>query len=239
MRHHKLALAILAALATAVPAVSHADVAFNVGAVTDYRYRGISQTRLKPALQGGVDFSQGGFYLGAWASTIKWIKDFNGDASVELDLYGGYKGEISKELSYDLGVLTYQYPSNKLSPSANTTEIYGALTFGPATLKYSHAVTDTFGNLDSKNSFYLDASATFDVGGYSVVPHIGHQKIKGPLSSPATYTDYSLTVSRDFSGLVVSLALVGTDADKSFYSSPVNGKELGKAGVVLGLKYNF
>ena len=238
--NRKTLLAAALALAGALPAVSYADVAFNVGVTSDYRYRGISQSRLKPALQGGVDYSNGPFYLGAWASSIKWIKDFGGDADVEIDLYGGYKGEITKELTYDVGVLTYQYPSNKLNPSANTTEIYGALTYGPATLKYSHAVTDTFANLDSKNSYYLDLSATFDAGsGFSVVPHIGYQKIKGPLYDPGSYTDYSLTVSKDFSGLVVSAALVGTDADKSFYASPVNGKFLGKAGLVVGVKYNF
>ena len=97
---------------------------------SDYRYRGISQTRVKPALQAGVDYSSGPFYVGAWASNIKWIKDLGGDASIEVDLYGGLKGELSKELSYDVGLLTYQYPSNKLNPSANTTELYGALTTG-------------------------------------------------------------------------------------------------------------
>jgi uncharacterized protein (TIGR02001 family) len=235
-----LAAAAIATLGTTVPAVSHADVAFNVGAFTDYRYRGISQTRTKPALQGGVDFTQGGFYLGAWASTIKWVKDFGGDADVEIDLYGGYKGELTKGLGYDVGVLTYIYPSNDLSPSADTTEIYGALTYGPATLKYSHAVTNTFANPDSKNSYYLDLSASFDLGGgLMLTPHIGYQKITGLFSSVGSYTDYALTLSKDFSGLVVSGAIVGTDADKSFYSSPVNGKELGKTTLVLGLKYNF
>jgi uncharacterized protein (TIGR02001 family) len=233
-------LAALVVAATAVPAVSYADLAFNVGAVSDYRYRGISQSRLKPALQGGIDWSQDGFYVGTWASTIKWIEDFGGDANVEIDVYGGYKGEIAKGLGYDVGVLTYIYPNNDLSPSANTTEIYGALTFGPATLKYSHALTNTFANADSKNSFYVDASATFEVGGgVTLTPHIGYQKIKGPFDPVATYTDYSLTAAKDFSGLVVSLAVVGTDADKSFYSSPVNGKFLGKTGAVLGVKYNF
>ena len=236
----KSLLACTAALLTAVPAVSYADVAFNVGAFSDYRYRGISQTRVKPALQAGVDFSQGAFYLGAWASNIKWIKDLGGDANVEIDLYGGIKGEISKELTYDVGVLTYQYPSNKLSPSANTTEIYGALTYGPATLKYSHAVTNTFANPDSKNSYYLDLSAGFDIGnGMTLTPHIGYQKITGLYSDPGSYTDYALTLSKDFSGLVVSGAIVGTDADKSFYFSPVNGKELGKTSLVVGVKYNF
>jgi uncharacterized protein (TIGR02001 family) len=222
--------------APVLPSVAHADLAFNVGAVTDYRYRGISQTRVKPALQGGVDFTSGGLYVGAWASTIKWIEDAGGDASYELDLYGGYKGEITKGVSYDIGVLRYQYPSTGV---ANTTEIYGAITYGPATVKYSHSLTDTFGNPDSKSSYYLDLSAGFDVGGWTVTPHIGYQRIEGPFSSVGSYTDYSVTVSKDFSGFLLSAAVVGTDADKGFYSSPVNGKELGKAGLVLGVKYSF
>jgi uncharacterized protein (TIGR02001 family) len=240
--YKKSLLALTAAVATALPAVSYAELAFNVGAVTDYRFRGISQSRAKPALQGGVDYSAGPFYAGAWASSIKWIKDIpgGGNADVEIDLYGGIKGALTKQLSYDVGVLTYQYPSNKLNPSANTTEIYGALGYGPATLKYSHAVTDTFGNSDSENSYYLDLSAGFDLGsGLILTPHIGYQKIKGPSSGPASYTDVALTLSKDFSGLVVSGSIIATDADKTFYVSPVNGKELGKTTLVLGVKYNF
>jgi uncharacterized protein (TIGR02001 family) len=231
-----LAAATLAAtLGSVVPTVASADVAFNVGVVSDYRYRGISQTRLKPAVQGGIDYTQGGFYVGTWASTIKWIKDAGGDADVEIDVYGGYKGEITPGLGYDVGVLTYVYPSNDLSPSADTTEIYGALTYGPATLKYSHAVTNLFGFSDSKNSYYLDLSAGFDIGsGLTLTPHIGYQKVKNV--SGASYTDYSLAISKDFNGLVPSLAIVGTDNDN--YRGP-NNKNLGKAGLVLGLKYNF
>jgi len=226
-------LAVAATLAAAaIPTIASAQLAFNVGAVTDYRYRGLSQSQLKPALQGGVDYTAGGFYVGAWASTIRWVKKSGGDANVEIDLYAGYKGEIAKDFGYDVGVLTYIYPSNKLSPSANTTELYGALTFGPATLKYSHAVTNTFAFADSKNSGYLDLSATFEVMGVSLTPHVGHQSIKH--NSASSYTDYSLTVSKDFNGLVPSLAVVGTDAD--FY---LDGKKISKTGVVLGLKYNF
>jgi uncharacterized protein (TIGR02001 family) len=225
---------------TAAPA-AFAQLSFNVGAVSDYRYRGISQTRLKPAIQGGVDYAdKSGFYVGAWASNIKWIKDFGGDADVEIDLYGGYKGEISKDLTYDVGVLTYQYPSNKLNPSANTTEIYGALTYGPVTAKYSHAVTNTFANLDSKNSYYLDVTGTFEVAkGTNFIAHIGRQHISGPFKDVASYTDYSLGVTYDLSGVLLGLSVIGTDADKVFYSSPVNGKELGKTGVVVSAKYTF
>lgn len=244
MKIRRLAPALACAAVLSAPLAAHADLAYNVGLTSDYRYRGISQSRLKPALQGGVDFSQGGIYLGAWASTIKWIKDFGGDAKVEIDLYGGYKGEITKGFGYDVGVLSYVYPSNKMGDAvgadANTTEIYGALTYEMVTLKYSHALTNTFANIDSKGSFYLDLSANFDLGaGFTLTPHLGYQKIKGPFEGPGTYRDYALTVAKDFSGLVVSAGVIGTNGDKAFYASPANGKFLGKSGLVVGVKYNF
>jgi uncharacterized protein (TIGR02001 family) len=241
MTNKSLAL-LAAALAagTLAPGVALADdntLAFNVGVFSDYRYRGISQTRVKPALQGGVDFGMpSGIYLGAWASTIQWIDDAGGNANIEVDLYGGWKGEITKGLTFDVGLLAYQYPSNDLHPSADTTEVYGALSYEMVTLKYSHSVTNLFGFGDSKNSGYLDLSATFDVGGgWMLAPHVGHQRIIN--NGFYAYNDYSLAISKDFSGWVPSLAVVGTNSDK--YLSPKNGKDLGKTGVVLGVKYNF
>ena len=188
---------VAAALAiTALPHIAHAEdanpLSFNIGVFSEYRFRGISQTRFKPALQGGLDYAlPGGFYVGTWLSNIKWIKDAGtvsgvdtGNTQVEWDIYGGYKGEITKELTYDVGVLAYVYPSNKIgdipgSANANTTEIYGALTYGPATLKYSHSVTTLFGFGNSKNSGYLEAAATFDLGsGFGITPHIGYQRVR-------------------------------------------------------------
>ncbi len=213
-------------------------LSFNVGAVTDYRYRGISQSRLKPALQGGADFAhKSGFYLGTWASSIKWIKDAGGDGSVELDLYGGYKGTAGP-VGYDVGVLRYQYPSHSLTVSPNTTEIYGAATYSVATLKYSHSVTNLFGFSDSKNSYYLDASANFDLGsGWSVAPHVGYQKVKN--NSDFSYTDYAVTLGKDFgNGVSASAALVATNADDALYVTPA-GKFTGRTALVLGVKYSF
>jgi len=235
MKTRSILAALALASSAALPSLAYADLAFNAGVVTDYRYRGISQTRLKPALQGGVDFSSGPFYVGAWGSTIKWVKDGGGDASVELDLYGGFKGEIVKDLAYDVGILTYQYPSNKLNPSANTTEVYGALTFGPATLKYSHSTTNLFGFANSKNSGYVDLNATFDIAGFAVTPHVGRQTVKN--NGAASYTDFSLTVAKDIgNGIVLSATLV--DTNTSAYVGP-GGKDLGKAGLVLGAKIGF
>jgi uncharacterized protein (TIGR02001 family) len=214
-------------------------LSFNVGAVTDYRYRGISQSRLKPALQGGADFAhKSGFYVGTWASTIRWIKDAGGDADVEVDVYGGYKTTFG-DFGVDVGLLRYLYPHSKLGINPDTTEAYIAGTWGPATLKYSHSTTNLFGFADSKGSGYLDLSATFDTGfwGLSVTPHIGHQRVRN--NSDFSYTDYSITVAKDFgNGLTASLAAV--DADTDMYRGPAPDlKNLGRAGVVLGVKYSF
>ncbi len=235
------------AFAAAVPAFAEdaaSPLTFNVGAISDYRYRGISQTRLKPALQGGLDYAApSGFYVGGWASTIKWIKDAGGDAKVEVDLYGGYKTEVAQGLTLDVGGLYYLYPSNQLKSvpgfaNANTFEVYGALSFGLVTAKYSHSTTNLFGTVDSKGSGYFDVTANFDLGdGFTLIPHVGHQTVRH--TAVASYTDYSLTLAKDFSGLVLSAAVVGTDADKTFYANPATAKFMGKNAVVLGLKKTF
>ncbi len=219
-------------------------LSFNAGVVSDYRYRGLSQSRLKPAVQGGLDFAhKSGFYLGAWGSSIKWIKDSGStDGSFELDLYGGHKGELAKGLAYDVGVLRYEYVGNKLGAvanyaNANTTEVYGALTAGVFTAKYSHSLTNLFGNINSKGSQYLDLSATFDLGsGWTLTPHVGRQLMNN--NPTYHYTDYSMTVAKDLgNGLSASLMLVDTNAQVTPYTW--GGKYVGKSGAVVGLKYSF
>jgi uncharacterized protein (TIGR02001 family) len=261
----KPTLTVLAAAAclAALPGASFADepaaspLSFNIGAVSDYRYRGISQTRLKPALQGGADYAAAnGLYVGTWASTIQWIKDAGtlngvdaGKTPAELDLYGGYKGEIVKDLAFDVGGLYYLYAGNKTDKipggsKADTFEIYGAITYGPVTAKYSHALTNLFGvgggagAANSKGSGYLDVSATFDLGGgFSLAPHVGRQQVSH--YSIASYTDYSLTLGKDLgSGFSLSAAVIGTNADKTFYVTPA-GKFTGKSALVVGAKYSF
>lgn len=233
-----LASAFLASGAVMAQTAPEPDytLSFNVGAVTDYRYRGISQSRLRPALQGGADFAhKSGFYIGTWASTIKWISDGGGDADVEVDIYGGYKTAFGG-VGLDVGVLRYLYPGSNLAVNPDTTEVYIGGTWGPATLKYSHAVTNLFGFADSKNSYYVDLSATFDTGfwGLTFTPHVGYQKVKN--NDPASYTDWSLTLAKEFMpGLVGSLSYVESDIT---VPAP-GGRNLGKGGAVLGVKYTF
>lgn len=253
----KVLLAFLAtsaaAFAQTAPAAPESTLSYNVGVVSEYRYRSIGQTKGTPALQGGVDYAHSnGFYAGAWGSTIKWIKEagvansYDAKGSVEIDLYGGYKGETAG-VAYDVGYLRYQYQGNTLGnkptvyTDANTDEIYGALTMGVVTAKYSYSLSDLFGNLNSKGSTYLDLSATFDLGnGYSVVPHVGRQVIKNSTTATGTgnYTDVSFTLNKDLGdGLSASVSAITTNANKNFYT--VNNYYQGKNITVLGVKYSF
>ncbi len=251
------ALAATGAFAqTAAPAVAPAapaaapepasTLSFNVGVVSDYRFRGIAQTSFKPAFQFGVDYAhKSGLYVGAWSSNINWIKDYVGatDGTQEVDLYGGYKGEIAKDFSFDVGFITYQYPGNtadRVLVNANTNEVYGALTFGIVTAKYSQATSNFIANPNSTGSNYLEVAAAFDLGnGFSLTPHVGRQVITGQAGNAGDYTDYALTLGKDFgNGLSMSLAAMTTDAKDSFYKVP-GFDNLGKNVVQLGLKYTF
>lgn len=257
----KSALVLVAGLAAGVlPTLALADdgLAYNIGAVSEYRYRGIAQSKFRPALQGGIDYTQGPYYAGTWLSTIKWIDDTvdgynaafppgvgSSNAPVEWDLYLGTKGDIIKDtLSYDVGALAYVYIGgadafHKIGlADPNTGEIYGALTYGVFTGKISVAPTNLFGVPDSKGSQYYDLSATFDLGsGFSLVPHAGYQNISK--HSSLSYSDYSLTLSKDFGkGLSASVAVIATDADDNLYVTS-NGKFSGRTTGVVGVKYSF
>ena len=225
------------ALAQAAP---ESTMSFNVGGVNEYRYRGISQSRFDTALSGGADYAdKSGVYVGVWGSSIKWIKDAGGKANTEVDYYGGYKFTVG-DVGYDIGFLRYDYSGNALKPSANTNELYGAATMGPVTLKYSQSTGNLFGFANSKGSSYVDLTATFDLGdGYSLVPHIGYQAVKGAGNGIYSYTDTALTLGKDLgNGLAASAAIIGTNAKTGSYVSPA-GKQLGKSGLVVGLKYSF
>jgi len=220
------------AMAQAAAASPHTFTG-NVGLVTDYLYRGISQTSGKPALQGGFDYAHAsGLYAGTWASNVSWIQDGlnvpgaaqTTSAGLEIDVYGGYKGSITGDLGYDVGVLTYNYPGKNKTPGGilkqDTQEIYGALSWKWLTVKYSHSLGALFGwaktpsataNEKTSGSGYLELNAAYDLGdGWGVAGHVGRQKVKGYVD--ASYTDYKIGVTKDVGFGVFGLAASGTNA---------------------------
>jgi uncharacterized protein (TIGR02001 family) len=230
-------------------------LSYSMGAGSDHRYRGLSQTSLGPAPHGGRDVAhQNGLYLGAWASNMKWFKEFNGatQCDYDLDLYGGYKSQLSSGLGLDLGLITYRYLGNNAgaagtygsgpSASVNTTAFVGAASYNIVTLKYSQSVGDFLGNPNSTAGRYWEVSANLDLGrGLTLTPRVGRQTIAYFTSNLGDYTDYALTLAKDFSnGLVLSAAAVVSNAEQGFYTDSLGDKKfLGKSTVVLGLKYNF
>lgn len=234
---------------TATPAPDY-TLSYSASLVSDYRIRGLSQTSFKPALLATVDWThKSGIYLGAFGSNINWIRDYVGapaKGSLEIDLYAGYRGSITQDIGFDIGAIRYQYPGNtasKVTVNANTTELYGALSYGIFTAKYSQSTGNFVANPDSAGSKYLELAANIDLGsGLTLTPHIGHQKIPNvsfPQPDSGNYTDYSLTLAKDFgNGLSASVSAIGTNAKDGFYK--VRGIDnLGKSAVVVGLKYSF
>ncbi|HVL55380.1 MAG TPA: TorF family putative porin, partial [Burkholderiaceae bacterium] len=123
----------------------------NVALVSDYRFRGISQSFRQPALQGGFDWAHpSGAYLGNWNSSVSGIQYPNG-ASLETDFYGGYKFDIATGVTADVGGILYYYPGAYYSgfaparPRFTNFEVYGGVGVGPFTAKLYVSATDFFG----------------------------------------------------------------------------------------------
>jgi len=249
MQKTKLMVAVLGALcAMPVLAAPAFTPSANVAIVSDYLYRGISQTGANPALQGGFDLAHAsGLYAGVWGSSISWISDANkadnttgaSNAGTELDTYAGYKGTAGP-IGYDVGYLRYNYPGTYgTNVKADTDEIYGALTYSFLTAKYSYALGDTFGTAKAAGTYYAELNASYAVGetGYTLGAHWGRQEFQGVNKGSLSYSDYKLSVNKDFSGYVVGLAYSDTNADKLAYT--VLNKYLGKAATVLSLSRTF
>ena len=261
---------ILAALA--VPCVAMAEdaapaaaptpaVTANVALVTNYLYRGISQTGGKAAIQGGFDYAHSsGFYAGVWGSSISWISDgytastqANGgvaaaganNAGVELDTYFGFKNSFATDYSYDVGFLRYNYPGTYVAGAtkADTNEVYGLIGYKWLTAKYSYSLGDTFGVAGARGTDYIDLSANYPIPDttYTLGAHYGKQDYKGVNAGTGptsmSYDDYKLSVTKDLSGYALGLTYSKTNAT-AIYTN-VNGYDLGKGVAVVSLAHSF
>ena len=87
---------------------SAVEISGNVGLSSDYIWRGMTQTSGDIAVSGGFDLSTDmGFYLGTWASNAS-----AGTASMELDVYLGFSGEMAENMTYNVGYISVIYPGN-------------------------------------------------------------------------------------------------------------------------------
>ena len=236
--------------ATAAPAPDWTFTG-NVGLFSEYVFRGVSQTNEKPAIQGGFDLGhKSGFYVGTWASNISWLSDATPgvSASMEWDMYGGFRGPLYGDLGYDVGLLYYYYPGTYPGngyTKPNTLEGYVGLTWKFLSLKYSYSFDDkTFGFPDSRGSDYIDLTANYDVidkvndviGKVTLTGHVGHQRYKH--FDDYSYTDWKVGASTEVYGVTAGLFVTGTDARDDLYTNPF-GKNIADTRVVAFVQKTF
>ena len=277
MRKSLITTAVLGALAApsfvfAADAAPAPDltVAYNVGLYSQYIFRGLTQTNRSPALQGGVDLTHSsGFYLGAWGSNISWLTDENqvntnnvssykSGGSLEIDIYGGYRHTfdgIGSGLGIDIGLLQYYYPGevNKVNTgmhNADTTEVYGALSYGWAQAKISGIVNSTaWGSAsakthgDQQGTYYAEFNLSPPISdmlgikdglasGISGIAHIARQEFKDEIygvngrATNASYTDYKIGLQKAFSN-GVNVGAYWTKAETDANNWTIAGRNIG------------
>jgi uncharacterized protein (TIGR02001 family) len=215
--------ALLTGMAAA--SVQAFDLSANVALVSDYRFRGISQTGKDAAIQGGFDASfEPGIYVGTWASSVDFgdIDDGSGSyGTMEIDYYAGWAGPIGDtDFAVDVGYAYYQYPGDTVDPKGDYQEFH--ITPSWKDLSIGIVYSDDFYAKTGEYWYYSgDYSLTF-AEDFSVGFHAGYNDFKDVFLTDGadSYTDYSVTLGYTFKGVDFSVAWVGTDLDDSecFYS---------------------
>lgn len=242
-------------------------IAYNVGAYTNYIFRGLTQTAGNPAIQGGIDFTHStGFYLGAWGSNESWLNDAATggtppgsnqtagfgytNSSFEFDAYGGYRNTIGETgLAYDVGLVTVWYPGKRgfAQTRADTAEVYGALTYSIFTAKVNYAVTDLYGTAESDGSYYWDLTANYPVpdtligvSGLNVIGHVGRQKYNISANS-YNYTDWKIGATKAFdNGVTLGGYFTATTAtDAGYGANYYSYKNIGSNALTAYLVKSF
>ena len=187
----------------------------NIALVTDYLYRGISQTSEKAAVQGGMDYAHApsGFYVGTWASNVDFAED------LEIDVYGGISGELAGGLSWDVGGMYYIYASSDAQPEENFVEVYASTGYtfeGALEPSVSAGIAyspDFFG--EDGNAVYLNGSLDLSLPhGFGLSFYVGWQDVEGDQTTGPdgfNYTHYSIGISKAVGPL--SLSASWNDAD--------------------------
>lgn len=218
----------------------------NVSLVSDYRFRGISQTMRRPAIQGGFDYAHAkGFYAGTWASNVDGTCQYCDNTSMEWDLYAGYKGKLLpclySDLAYTAGMIFYYYPGGKTYAARNvgynTAEYLIELTYRWMDVKFYQTITNYFGinsfnppynwkhhhsdkpSGSSKGSIYVEGNLTLDVcEKLGLLLHVGHEHVRH--YRHLSYTDWKVTLTRTFDWFNFFITYVGTDALRDYFDVP-------------------
>ena len=201
MNKLSLTAALLAGTMLTTPVVA-AEISGNVGATTDYIWRGNTQSSGDASLSGGIDVDFGnGFAIGTWVGSLG--QSDTDDANYEVDLYGSYsfEGPFSG-LSYEIGYISYQYPGVADS-AADFTEIFISAAGGPFSVSYYTQEDDLGGGTGVPDGTYLSLDAEFPMTqDWSVALHWGNEEFDDPTINDDE--DYAISLSKGDMSFTVS-----------------------------------
>lgn len=233
----------------------------NVTVVSDYIFRGVSQSQHRPVLQAGLDLTHGGgAYLGTFASGVSTAAYPNG-AGAEIDLYGGYRWPLGPGRNVDLGLVTYWYPGAhyagagrdirfhtqdvKLGWNEGSVNVYGWYTisshwFGFAVDPVTGAYRSTRGTtyVEANWNPGLDAGLVLNL-------HLGHQHVHdfGALD----YSDVKAGVSTNWGNWAGSFSVTHNNGAPmrngypywTFYAADGSGRNVVGTRALVTLARNF
>ena len=224
-------------------------VGFTAAVVSDYRFRGISQTDKRVAVQGSVTVThESGLYASIWASNVAGYVIQANNAEVEIDLIAGFRKTFGGT-TIDVAGLYYLYPqSNRPGDrsSGNYFESSVAVTqtIGPVSAKamLAYAPKQKALRLDqttgpNRDNVYLagDLSLAIPNTPVSLTAHVGHSFGPSWLTIGREYTDYSVGATVTYKMLTFGLSYV--DADGALITP--SGRDAAKGGVVASLTASF
>jgi len=211
----KIATVFLAVFSLTASSAALAELSATVTGITDYDFRGVSQTADDPALQGSIDFEgEKGQYVGIWASNVDF-DDCCGE-DIEVDYYAGWTA--GETVEWDFGAVYYAYPG---ANDLNYPEIYGGGTYygGEETWDLGAklwASWDWFGY--DAYGYYAETNFNYALPWWEigVTAHIGYTFGDGPDgftedSGLREYVDYWLGINRSFGPVDLELRYVDTD----------------------------
>lgn len=228
--------------AAAAPAEAEAPWAVHgsVGLLSDYVWRGVSQTQEDPALQAEVNLEhQSGFYAGLWASSIDFTAAGEEDDGIdyELDGYLGWAGELRPGLELDVVLTRAAYPGARRGYDYDYTELETTLGFAEhyhVGLAYS---PDIFG-LGGKG-YYWNAGGEWPLGesGFGLKLQVGHYDLDDAAGD--SYQDYLIALTREFGPVQAQLQYTDTSSYGPELSEALDDSRLADGRVALALSWSF
>lgn len=267
-------LAMLVSSAVATPAFAQEEeasppvtVTGSVGLVSDYRFRGVSQSDEGVAVQGGFTVAhESGFYAGTWGSNLAGWGTFGGP-NLEVDLFAGYATTVGSA-GVDVGVTWYMYPDGfdntdffegyaKLKGTAGPVSLTAAVYYAPKQEALGNFSNTPFSRGQKEDNLYLAGDASIGIPDTPLTfnAHIGYSEGNpglGPNGTSVTptgeYWDWAVGAAFNVYGpLTLSVSYVDTDITRresayllpNFQKFRTGGGQIADSAIVFGVTAAF